>query len=274
MRNTLSTLVFFVAMATLHPVGAANQGNGRARVLREGVQLAPAGLHAALAERNSQFLRAAWPEDVNAMRVDASLVPDDVVEEVARWLRTMISSEYLPNDPKRWLIPIRKPKPGFYRVIEMGPDGPVRKEHVPEEGFDDYFVMKYGVGGYRFQIQDNASAVLLLVDVNDSNLHSSNARQFITNVLYEVLKYPVQYKDALVFNLRNFEYGDATVWFGVVDCNFDLRDAEARARRAWWNHTYVWTDGRRAYFSLVKRSGEPPTTGARNPRPGLPRRFR
>jgi hypothetical protein len=241
--------------------------------LAEDAQLVSDELQVALTDKRAEFRDCGWPRDIEKVKVDRSRVPDEVLRTTSRWLGTMIKSKYLPKDPNNWLIPIRKAKAGSYLIVK-GPDGSARKTHIPEEGFDDYLVARYSVGVHTFQIQEGRSAVCLLIDVNDASLSSPKVEQFTANVLYEFLNYPEAKRNGLTFNLRSFEHAGQEIWFGTVDCDFNLRDNGANAKRSWWSHTFMWTDGRRVYFSLVEMSGQPKEGGRKNAKPGSPPRFK
>ncbi len=252
---------------------ASNQGSEPVKPLPPRAQLVTDELQVVLTDKRPEFRDSAWPQDIDKIRVDRSRVPNEVLTTTSRWLTTMIKAKYLPKDPNDWLIPIRKAKPGFHK-IDKAPDGTTRRTHIPEEGFDDYFGARYSVAGNSFQIQEGRGAVHLLIDVNEARLFNAKIEQFVTNALYEFLNYPEGQKGALRFSLDTFQHGGKTIWFGIVNCDFDIRDSGARARRAWWSHTFMWTDGRRVYFSLVKMSGEPKDAGRGSAKLGGRPRFK
>ncbi|MBN1359362.1 MAG: hypothetical protein JW993_02165 [Sedimentisphaerales bacterium] len=271
MRYVHIVVILLAAGGTWQPARAGNSADAVVKRLPEDARLVSDELQAALTERRLEFKDAAWPRDINVVRVDKARVPDAVLASTTRWLRTIIKTKYLPEHPNDWLIPIREPRPGFYK-IDTALDGSVRRTLIPREGFDDYLVTRYAVGHQRFQIQENGASVRVVIDVNDPNLFSPKIEQFVSNVLYTFLNYPLEHKDKLRFALSSFEHGGRTIWFGVLDCNFSIADSEVRATRTWWNHTYMWTDGRRVYFSLVEMIGEHRTPG--QAREGLPLRFK
>ncbi len=253
--------------------GALASEKTNAKALPQDVQIVSDELQAFLTEKGLEYKDSAWPKDLDRIQLDKSRVPDQVVARTTQWLRTMIKSEYLPSDPNDWLIPVRKAKSGYYET-RRDPNGTTRTTYVPTEGTDDYLVMRYSVGANRLQVQEDGSAVHLLIDVNEPRLFSSNVEQFITNVLYEFLNYPVEHKGALKFNLKKSTHAGVSIWSGTVDCDFDFEDNTAWAKRTWWSHTYLWTDAKRVYFGLVRASGKPQSPGQGNARAGSRPRFR
>jgi hypothetical protein len=271
MKYVRAVVLFVILAVGRNPAMALNGDDAVVTALPKDARLVSDELQAALAEKSGQFRNTAWPRDIDNARVDSSRVPREVLAKTSGWLATMIRATYLPKDPNNWLIPIRKPRPGSY-LHEKMPDGTTRKTHFPDKGFDDYLISSYSVRGHKFQIQENDVAVHLLIDVSDTKLFSSHIEQFVTNALYEFLNYPLDHKAALDFKLENFKYGSQTVWFGIVNCDFDMQDNEAWSKRTWWNHTFVWTDGKRIYLSMAERDGRPrePTQA----KPGIPPRFK
>ena len=87
-----------------------------AKPLQQDVQIVSDELQIALIETRLEYKDSAWPRDIDKARVDKSRVPAEVLAKTSQWLRTMIKGRYLPQDPNDWLIPIRKAKPGFYRI--------------------------------------------------------------------------------------------------------------------------------------------------------------
>jgi hypothetical protein len=247
----LATILVIESMADV------SNAQSEVRAIPQDVQIISDEFQNVLTEKRREFKDAAWPQDLDKVRVDKSRVPNTVMMKAGQWLRLMVKDKYLPKDPNNWFIPIRKPKPGYYKV-GTDPNGTVRRTHIPEEGFDDYLIMRYSVGGNVFQIQESGAAVRLLIDVNDPGLFRSEPKQFITDALYEFLNYPTEYKGSLRFDpLEDFTYLGRTIWSDIVNCNFDIQDREARSKRTWWNHTFLWTDGKRLYLSLVEMDGHP-----------------
>ncbi len=250
-------IVAAIAVLIVEVIVGVPKAWSEVKTLPPNVQIVSDEFQSVLTEKRGEFKDSAWPRDLDKIRVDKSRVPDRVTTKASQWLRTMIKGEYLPDDPNTWFIPIQKPKPGFYKV-DTDPNGAVRRTHMPEAGFDDYLIMRYSVDGNAFQIQENGATVRLLIDVNDPGLLKREVKQFITGALYEFLNYPAEYRDSLRFDpLESFTYSGRTIWFGVLDCNFDIQDREAHAKRTWWNHTFLWTDGKRLYLSLVEMDGRP-----------------
>ena len=239
------------------------------KAIAQNVQIVSDKLQLSLKQKGLEYVDSTWPKDLDKAKVDKSKVPENIMAKTSKWLRTMIKSKYLPEDPNNWLIAIRKPKPGYF-VVKRGPNG-VRKVHIKEGGSIDYLIMRYSMVGHKLQIQENGSAFLLLIEIHDPDVFNPQIEQFITDAIYEFLNYPEAQKEHLKFYLKSFTYNKRRIYFGTVNCNFDRKNSEAWTKRIWWNHTYIWTDGKRVYFSLVEMDGEP--RDARQAKPGIRRRF-
>jgi hypothetical protein len=230
--------------------------------IKDDIQIVSDDLQILLTDNGLEFKDSSWLNDRDYVKVDKSKVPEKVLAETTRWLKTMIKSDYLPDDPNSWLIPVRKPKSGSYN-IETEPNGSIKKTYNKREGYDDYLITRYSIGSHKIQIQDDASGINLLIDVNDTKIFHSNIEQFIINSIYEFLNFPEDQKSAFKFSLKSFtDNKKKIIYFGIVNCNFDSRIKDAQSKRAWWNHTFLWTDGQRIYFSLVKMDGKPHDLGS------------
>jgi hypothetical protein len=273
MKYAEMILITIAAAVAWNPARASAEESSRVRTLPQQMRLVSDQLQNVLAEKRGEFRDSAWPHDIEKIRVDKERVPDEVLKETNQWLKMMIKGKYLPQDPNSWLIPVRKPRPGFYEV-KTDPNGAIRKTHIPGEGVDDYFVARYSIDRFSLEIQEGRGAVHLLIDVNDPAFLNSKTEQFLTTVLYEFLNYPEGQKGTLSFSIESSKHNAQMIWSGVVSCNFDTTNSAARAKRTWWNHTSVWTDGRRVYLSLVELSGEPQSMNMATSKPGYPPRFK
>ena len=215
------------------------------------IQFVSDGLQAALKLRGLEYADATWPGNLNTDKVDVNQIPAEVIAETTKWIRIIMKSEYIPKEPSEWLLGIRKP---------------LEKDYIA-----DYLVMRYSVGPHRIQIQENGMAVCLLIDVNDPNLWRTKVENFLAATVRKFLNYPEDKLSKLTFKLDSFIYDGQTIFYGTMDCDFDFESSEAWDKRVWWNHTYVWTDGKRAYFSLVEMHGKP--VEGTQARPGPVRRF-
>jgi len=238
------------AIAIIVDAGLAFSGSLPMRI-REDVQLVSDGLQAALKARGLEYSDAAWPKQLSQKKVSAQEIPGRVLAKAANRLRVMIRKEYLPKEPNDWLVGIRKPVCGYTA---------------------DYLVMRYALGPHLIQVQENGVAVSLLIDVNDPNLLSTRVEDFLTRAVRTFLNYPVDKLSKLKFHLRSFAHGGQTISYGTMDCDFDVASKQAWQKRKWWNHTYVWTDGRRVYFSLVQMDGATYENKGQA-KPGFPKRF-
>ena len=179
-------------------------------------------------------------------------VPDEVLDKADIWIRTMIRSKWLPLILKNRFTAIRREK-------LSGPD---------------YLVFRYIVEGHKIQVQEKGAVIEILIEREDPVSHSEKIENFLTDVIYEFLNYPLGNKKFIKYYLKNFNYKGETIYYGTVNCDFDLAgDAEMWKNRTWWNHTYLWTDGKRAYFSLVEMNGKPARVGFMQPQPGYRDRF-
>jgi len=267
----MKIIKFTISMSVIFGIGSLRTASARTvpKIIAPDVQIVSDKLQSSLKQKGLEYVDSTWPKDLDKIRVGRAKVPEDVMAKTSKWLRTMIRSKYLPEDPNNWLIAIRKPKPGYF-VVKRELDG-VHKVHVKEEGSIDYLIMRYSIGSHKLQIQENGSAVQLLIDVNDPNIFNPQIEQFLKDVVYEFLNYPEGKRDSLRFYLKSFTHNKKRIYFGTVDCNFDRKDSHAWAKRIWWNHTYMWTDGKRIYFSLVEMDGKP--RKKTQAKPGIPPRF-
>lgn len=214
------------------------------------VQLVSDGLQAAVKLKGLEYADSAWPKNLDTDKVNPDYIPRRVLVENKKWIRLMIKNEYIPKEPNEWLLGVCKPLGGYTA---------------------DYLVMRYSIGPHRMQIQENGVTVCLLIDVNDPNFWKPRVEDFLSAVVREFLNYPSDKLSKLTFKLNSFAHGGQTVFYGTMDCDFDFENEQAWEKRTWWNHTYVWTDGKRAYFSLVEMDGRP--VEGNQAKPGPVRRF-
>jgi hypothetical protein len=243
----LTLILVMLLIADLKPVLCA----ALPMRIADDVQIVPDGLQAALKAKGLEYADSAWPKELGRNKVDEDQIPGTVLAKTTNWIRVMIKNEYLPKEPNEWLVGIRK---------AMG------------EYTADCLVMRYSVGPHKVQIQEYPGTVRLLIDVNDPNLWKTRVEDFLAATVSKFLNYPVDKLSKLTFKLNKFAHESQTIYYGTMDCDFDFESKEAWEKRVWWNHTYVWTDGKRAYFSLVEMDGKP--VEGTQARPGFPRRFR
>jgi hypothetical protein len=199
-----------------------------------------------LVEKRLEFAESWWPTGL--ARVQAQDIPQPVYAHATKWLRTMIKAQWLPNDPNAWMAGVRKGKPRA----------------------TDCLILRYAIENQKIQVQEDGAGVALLIDTGAFADMKPDA--FLTSVIRKFLRYPEDKLGTLKFYLKSFEHEGKTISYGTVDCDFNRDDTEAYFKRNWYQHTFVWTDGRRAFFSLVEMDGRPlqPT----HPRPGISRRFK
>jgi hypothetical protein len=199
-----------------------------------------------LVEKEVVFADSWWPTDLTP--VDAEAIPKPVYVQATKWLRTMIKPQWLPDDPNIWMAGVRK--------------------EVPLKA--DYLVLRYKIGGTRIQIQEDGAGVSLLIDTGA--FADMKPEALLTSAIRKFLKYPEDKLNTLKFFLKSFEHDGRRIYYGSVDCDFDRYDREAHFKRIWYNYTFLWTDGRRVFFSLVEMDGRPPKR--KQARAGIARRFK
>jgi len=203
-----------------------------------------------LKAKGAEFKDSAWPENIEWEKVQPADIPDEVLDEAIGWVRTMIKAKWLsPDLVPKWIVGIHK-------------------EEYPRA---DYLIFRYKVAGHRIQVQESGGSVRVLLETGKPVVAGENIEDYVKRTIYDSLNYPEDKKDAFAFNMKSFEHNGTVVYYGTVNCDFDIRDKEARKKRAWWNHTFFWTDGKRTYFSLVEMDGTPPSGGS--PTPGHHPRF-
>jgi len=218
--------------------------------IADDVQIVPDSLQAALKAKGLEYADSAWPKELGRNKVDADQIPGRVLAKATYWVRLMIKNEYLPKEPNEWLVGIRKTT-GEYTA--------------------DCLVMRYLVETHKVQIQEYPGTLRLLIDVNDPNLWRTRVEDFLVATVNKFLNFPADKLDKLTFRLDSFVYDGQAIFYGSMDCDFDFESREAWEKRVWWNHTYVWTDVKRAYFSLVEMDGKP--VERNQAKPGFVRRF-
>lgn len=235
--------------------------------IADDVRIVSEELVAQLRQKGLAYNDLEWPRNISHRKVDLKKVPDVVLEKGIRWISTIIKAEWLPNDVNKRLIAIRKPKPRYFAVRE--PNQP-HKAYIQQKGSVDYLIVRYKVAGHKIQVQENGIAMSILIDPNEPIRDKREIEAFLTDVIYKFLNYPVEKKGTLKFHLQSFTYNKKEMYIGTVDCDFNREDEQAWFKRIWWNHTYVYTDGKKVYLSLVERDGKPLKPQAR---PGIPSRF-
>lgn len=239
-------VMLFVLMGRSSQVAISRE---EPKALPDDLQIVSDELQTLLKEKSLSYADSAWPKDLNKRKVQAGQIPRKVLVEANKWLRTMIKDKYLPKDPNTWLAGIRAREA-------------------------DYLVMRYSVGAYKVQVQEDGTVVRVLIEVNEPNLWKEGFEDFLTGAVREFLNYPLDKLDKLKFDLKTFEYGTSKklVAYGKLECDYDPCRKDAWKTRIWWNQTYVWTDGKRVYFSMVERDGK--RIELTQAKPGIPRRFR
>jgi hypothetical protein len=242
----LLTSMCLVSFYTL--VGEVTLAAEKCSPVKKDAQMIPENLNAVLVQKRSAFGDSWWPTDLASRPVNPGDIPKNVLTKATTWLRTMIKAQWLPDDPNAWMIGVRKESPSKA----------------------DYLILRYEIENKTVQIQENGASVRILIDTGARSEMKPEA--FLTSVVNTFLRFPEDRFGTLAFCLKRFQHDGVSIWHGTMDCDFDRYDQEAYFRRIWYNHTDVWTDGRRAFFGLIEKDGRPwkPTRA----RPGIPRRFK
>lgn len=245
MRSLIAGLILVVLGSCVYGAGSTAE---KVSPIAPEVQLVSKDLVGRVGEKDSVFLDAQWPTDADSRKVRTDRIPERALARTTTWLRTMIKVQWLPLDPNAWMTGVQKEKP-----VEA-----------------DYLILRYQIEKTKIQIQEDGTGVSILIDTG--TFADMKPEAFLTSTIRKFLRYPEDRLGTLKFYLKSFEYEGKTISYGTVDCDFDRYDTEAFFKRTWYNHTFVWTDGRRAFFSLVESTGQPPQH--KQARPGIPRRFK
>jgi hypothetical protein len=239
-------IVLLAAMINMNPVF----GVGTPQVLSNNLVVVSEDLNTKLATKAVEFSDSMWPKNLDSNKVDRSEIPDVALGKSNFWIKTIVKQEWLPTEPNDWLIGVRKRAP-----IEA-----------------DYMVMRYKIGDDVIQIQENGVALLVLIEKKDQVAESQTIQSFMANAIKQYLNYPPDKIGLLKFYLKEFEHVGKNIFYGTVDCDFDINSKEAWENRTWWNHTYTWTDGKRIYFSVLEIDNE--SEEAKQAKPGIKPRFK
>jgi len=251
MKIYIITIITFLSIYFSPQICLAEE---RFTAIDDNTQIISEDLQRILTEKGAEYRDSRWPENINEQKVSLDVVPQECLDHTVDWIRTMVKDKWLPDDLKNRMIAI-----------------PRKSLSEP-----DYLIVRYILDGYKIQIQENGIAVMILIETNNITEANESIEDFLTSAIYEFLNYPTDKRDSLQYRLNNFKYNDTLVYYGQVDCDFDISsvNAEMLRKRIWWNHTYCWTDGKRVYLGMVEMDGIP-YTGRKlgSSRPGFRERF-
>ncbi len=208
-------------------------------------------IRATLARLFLEYRDAIWPSETElAKALDPSAVPPAVRERAERWVRTILKEDLVPADLGQRFIAITR------RVPSIPPDD------------EDYLVVRYQIGDCQVQIQENGVALSILVNPLETTA-SSDVEGYIRAATDKFLNLPAGVAANAELDLKSVDLrSGGRLSSGTMNYKYEplMND------RAWWNHSYVWSDGKLFYYHTVERTGlEPP--GRLQVHPGIPRRF-
>ena len=198
-----------------------------------------------------EYRDAIWPSEVELEKaVDPSAVPPAVRERAERWVRTILKEDLVPADLGQRFIAITR------RVPTIPPDDV------------DYLVARYRRGDYQVQILEMGAGLSVLVDPIKEPV-SSDVETYIRAAADRFLNLPAGVAGKAELRLKKVDMKDGSgLYYGTMDYQYE----PLMNNRAWWNHSFVWSDGKLFYYRAIERTGlEPP--GRLQVHPGIPRRF-
>src|SRR4030042_1060162 len=246
MRSSRS--LFLLTLITVANAGSSFVKKNFNRIAND-VQIVSEELFEQLKQKGGEYRDSNWPKDIDRRKVDLTKISDEVLQMANTWIRTMIKNKWLPRDFNNFMVGIRKEE--YHKA--------------------DYLILRYKVDGYNVQVQENGVAVCILIEDVNAIQKNQKIEDYVTKIVREFLNYPQDKMDSLRFYLKNFKYNGKIIYYGTMDCDFDVYSRNAWAKRIWGNHTYIWTDGKKIYFSLVEMDGKP--LKKTQAKPGIPPGF-
>lgn len=198
-----------------------------------------------------EYRDAIWPSEAELEKaLDPSAVPPAVRERAERWVRTILKEDLVPADLGDRFIAITRRVPTI-------PPGDV-----------DYLVARYRRGDYQVQIVEMGAGVSVLVDPINEPV-SSDVETYVRTAADRFLNLPAGVAGKAELRLKTVDMKDGGgLYYGTMDYEYE----PLMKNRAWWNHSYVWSDGKLFYYRAIERTGlEPP--GPPQVHPGIRRRF-
>ncbi len=200
---------------------------------------------------NWAYRDSIWPSKAELEKaLDRSAVPPAVREEAVEWVQTMLRKDLVPADLAERFIAITR------RVPSIPPDDV------------DYLIVRYQIGDCQVQIQENGVALSILVNPLETTV-VSDVEGYIRSAAEKFLKLPAGVAANAELNLKSVDLrGGGRLYSGTMDYEYE----PLMKNRAWWNHSYVWSDGKLFYYRAIERTGlEPP--GRPQVHPGIRPRF-
>jgi hypothetical protein len=238
-------LIFLLSWAWAAPLEVkAIEGSG---------SLFPEVVRSKVAKLTLEYREAIWPSQADFEKtVDRSAVPEAVIDTAEAWVKTMLKGDLLPADLSQRFIPLRRTMP-----------------FIPPEEVD-YLVARYQIGDIQVQIQDAGVYISILINPLGA-ARASDVPEYIKSAAGKYLNLPPEVLAKGDLQLKSVDLsGGSRLYYGTLDYEYD----PMMRNRAWWNRSYIWSDGSILSFHTIEREG---IEGERNPhvgsRPGVPRRF-
>jgi hypothetical protein len=202
-------------------------------------------------KQNITFRDSKWPEDVDKNKVSREEIPSQVIEHCEKWIKEIIKDRWVPQDIIERLRGLRKKQP--YEA--------------------DCLLVRYSKSGTRIQIQEDGAVLGILIDPNSLDKRD-DIKQYLIESLYQYFNFPQSLKDRIVISYTIIENeGNAPLYYGIVNCDYDITRKDEWKRRVWWSDTFFWTDGGIIYFSFVEYKENKPKD-VTHAKPGSLKRFK
>jgi len=201
---------------------------------------------------DARFLFAAWPSEAElAQALDPSVVPHEVREKAVEWVRTILRNDLVPSDLGKRFIALRR-----------------RVPYIPPQEVD-YLIARYQIGNYQVQIMEDGATIGILV--NPLNIErTSGVEAYIKKAAEKFLNLPPGVSKRVQLRLQTVSLrGGGTLCRGLMQCDYK----PLMKNRAWWNESFVWSDGKLFFYHAIERTGKEPP-GLPQARPGIRPRFK
>ena len=194
---------------------------------------------------------AIWPNEAELENaLDPSVVPPAVRQEAAGWVRTILKNDLVPADLADRFIAMRRQLPT-----------------VPPDDVD-YLITRYQIGDFQVQILEDGVGVGILVNPLNAEA-SSDVEAYIRTAADRFLNLPGGVAEKAALDLKSVALRDGgRLYFGTMDYQYE----PLMENRAWWNYSFVWSDGKLFYYRAVEKTGLE-VQGPPRAQPGIPPRF-
>ena len=237
----------FVMLLTVWGLGAAPE----VKPLPATGNLFGEAVRSKLATPFSEYTEAIWPSQAELEKaLDRSLVPAAATEEAETWVKTMLKQELVPSDLKDRFIPLTR------RIPFIPPDDV------------DYLVVRYQIGDIQVQIQEAGAYISILINPL-GGAPASDVPGYIESAAAKYLNLPPEVLAKGDLKLKSQDLSDGgRLYYGTLDYQYE----PMMKHRAWWNHSYLCSDGKFFSFHTIERIGaEAP--GRQGATPGFAPRF-